>query len=101
MQAIQIMSALAQDTRLKVYQLLVERLPAGMTAGEIADSVKMSRNGMSPHFAILSAAGLVSAVKEGRQVIYKAEIKAVEELAAFLGKAVQRAHEETLDSLDW
>lgn len=65
MQAVQVMSALAQQTRLDIYKLLVEHLPQGVAASDIADAVGMSRNGTSPHLAILSAAKLVSARKGG------------------------------------
>ncbi len=90
MQAMQIMSALSQTTRWRVYQHLVERLPEGMTAGEIARAVNMSPNGMTPHFAILSAAGLVSSEKIGRTITYRAETEPVADLSVFLSDAVER-----------
>lgn len=90
MEAMQVMSALAQTTRLKVYRRLVDELPEGMAAGEIAKAMEMSPNGMTAHFAILSAAGLVSSEKIGRTVIYRAETQPVEELSEFLANAVER-----------
>jgi ArsR family transcriptional regulator len=93
MEAMRVMSALAQPTRLGVYQLLVEKLPDGLAAGEIARVVEMSPNGMTAHFTILTAAGLVSSEKIGRTVIYKAETKPVEALSAFLADAVERGEQ--------
>ncbi|MFK3889558.1 ArsR/SmtB family transcription factor [Sphingomonas sp. NPDC079357] len=90
MQAIQIMSALAQASRLRVYEILVDSLPEGLTAGEISKAVGMSPNGMTPHYAVLTAAGLISAEKRGRHVIYRAQTKPVEQLSAFLADAVER-----------
>ncbi len=90
MQAIQIMSALAQDTRLRVYRLLVDALPGGMSASDVAEAVGMTRNGMSAHFAILTAARLVSSNKVGRNVFYKAETASLKELTSFLSRAVER-----------
>ena len=90
MRAMQMMSALSQPTRWAVYKLLVTALPAGMAASDIADAVKMSRTAMSPHFAILSAAGLLSSAKTGRTVIYRAETAPVEELSDFLSSAVEK-----------
>jgi DNA-binding transcriptional ArsR family regulator len=90
LEAMQVMSALAQTIRLKVYRHLVDELPNGMAAGEIAKAMDMSANGMSPHFAILSAAGLVSSEKIGRTVIYRAQTHPVEELSNFLAEAVER-----------
>ncbi|MGP7795632.1 ArsR/SmtB family transcription factor [Sphingomonas sp. CLY1604] len=87
MQAMRIMSALAQSTRLDVWRLLVSRRPEGMMAGDIARAVGLSKNGMSPHFTILSAAGLISSEKIGRSIVYKASIAAVEELSSFLAAA--------------
>jgi DNA-binding transcriptional ArsR family regulator len=90
MHAMRMMSALSQATRWKVYQELVDRLPGGMSAGEIAKAVGMSANGMSPHFAILTAAGLISSEKAGRTITYKAETEPVAELSGFLSAAVER-----------
>lgn len=90
MQAMQVMSALAQPTRLDVWRLLVERLPDGMGAGDIAKAVGMSKNGMSAHFTILTAAGLVSSRKIGRAIVYKAETSLVEELSTFLAAACEK-----------
>ena len=90
MKAMQIMSALAQPTRWAVYRRLVDELPGGMTASDIAEAVGMSRNGMSPHFAILSAAGLLSSEKSGRTVTYRAETGPVEELSDFLSLATDK-----------
>lgn len=90
MQAMQMMSALSQATRWKVYQQLVDRLPDGMSAGDIAKAVGMSLNGMTSHFAILTAAGLISSQKIGRTVTYRAETEPVAELSDFLVAAVER-----------
>lgn len=90
MKAMQIMSALSQPTRLKVYELLVGLLPDGMAASDIADAVGMSRTAMSPHFAILSAAGLLISDKAGRTVTYRAETEPVEGLSEFLVCAVEK-----------
>jgi ArsR family transcriptional regulator len=90
LEALQVMSALAQRTRLGVYELLVEALPDGLVAGDIAKTMDMSPNGMTAHFTILTAAGLISSEKVGRSVIYKAETKAVEELSEFLGNVILR-----------
>lgn len=90
MEAMKVMSALAQATRLWVYKRLVDELPEGMAAGDIAREVAMSPNTMTSHFTILSAAGLLSSEKIGRSVIYRAETEPVEELSAFLTDAVER-----------
>ncbi len=93
MRAMQVMSALAQATRLDVWRLLVERLPDGMPAGDVAKAVGLSKNGMSPHFAILSAAGLISSEKIGRSIVYKAKTAAAEELSSFLSAACDKGRQ--------
>lgn len=90
MKAMQMMSALAQPTRWAVYERLVDVLPGGMTASDIAKAVGMSRNGMSPHFAILEAAGLLSSMKSGRTITYRAETGPVEGLSEFLAHAIEK-----------
>lgn len=93
MKAMQVMSALSQPTRWEVYRLLIDQLPEGMAASDVADAVGMSRTAMSPHFAIMTAAGLLSAEKIGRTVVYRAETGPVEELSDFLVHAVRRGRE--------
>lgn len=90
MQAMQVMSALAQATRLEVFRLLVDVLPEGMASGDLAVATGTSPNTMSAHLAILTRAGLVTSAKVGRTVVYRAETATVEELSAFLAEACER-----------
>jgi len=82
--AIEVFSALSQPTRLEAFRLVVEREPDGMAAGEIARALGIPQNTMSTHLAILTAAGLLSAERRSRSIIYRAEIGRVRELASFL-----------------
>lgn len=84
MKAIELMSALAQPTRLEVFSHLARAQPDGLSSGTLAERVGTPPNTMSVHLAILSRAGLISSIKSGRQVIYKAEPNAIRELAVFL-----------------
>ena len=90
MQALQVMSALAQVTRLEVFSLLVDQLPEGMASGDLAAATGTSPNTMSAHLAILARAGLVQSDKVGRTVVYRAQTTTVEELSAFLARACER-----------
>lgn len=83
-QAIQIMSALAQPTRLEVFTQLARARPDGLAAGELAKRVGTPANTMSVHLAILNRAGLISSEKVGRNTIFRAEPDAIHELALFL-----------------
>lgn len=87
MKAMQMMSALAQPTRLNVFTILVGEQPDGLSAGEIAAKSNTPPNTMSAHLAILSRAGVVASSKKGRVVTYSACPDAVRNLCAFLAKA--------------
>ena len=77
-----IFKALADPTRRKVLQLL-QAGPVG--AGELAGAFEVSKPTMSAHFAVLLAAGLVDADKQGRTVTYRLKMSVLEE--ALLGFA--------------
>ena len=64
------LSALAQESRLKIFRLLVQCGPDGMAAGDIARRLKLPQNTLSFHLAALARAHLVASRKEGRSIIY-------------------------------
>jgi ArsR family transcriptional regulator len=82
--AIECFSALAQDTRLSAFRYLVSNCPDGKNAGEIARRCKVPHNTMSTHLAILERAGLVESERQGREVIYSADISGLRGLVEFL-----------------
>lgn len=77
-----IFKALSDPTRRKVLQLLRDG-PIG--AGELAARFDVSKPTMSAHFAVLLAAGLIEAEKQGRTVTYRLKMSVLEE--ALLGFA--------------
>jgi ArsR family transcriptional regulator len=82
--AVTALSALAQESRLKVFRLLVRAGRSGMAAGDIARALEVPHNTMSSHLAILSRAKLVNARKEGRSVIYAVDLTGTGALLSFL-----------------
>lgn len=82
--AIQMMSALAQPTRLRVASALAKRFPSGMAVGDLAKLADTPPNTMSSHLAILSRAGVIAAQRSGRMVEYSASRDALRKLAEFL-----------------
>jgi len=82
--AVGALGALAQESRLKVFRLLIRAGGAGMAAGDIARALDVPHNTMSSHLAILSRAKLVSARKEGRSVIYAMDLEGTRALLSFL-----------------
>ncbi len=84
MQAVHIISALAQPTRLKAFVQLSRALPHGLSAGELARLIGTPANTMSVHLAILARAGLISSERAGRNTVFKAKPQAISDLALFL-----------------
>lgn len=82
--AIESLSALAQETRLAAFRYLVSCCPEGKNAGEVARRCKVPHNTMSTHLAILERAGLIDSEKQGREVIYSADIGGLRGLVEFL-----------------
>jgi len=82
--AIEALTALAQEARLDVYRLLVRQGPQGMPAGEVADELDIPAATLSFHLTTLRHAGLVRKRREGRQVFYSACYEAISELMGFL-----------------
>jgi DNA-binding transcriptional ArsR family regulator len=78
------LAALAQETRLAIYRLLVEAGPTGLSVGEIGASVKAAPATMSFHLKELANAGLVAARQDGRYIFYSASYGQMNELLAFL-----------------
>lgn len=84
LKAITSFSALSQETRLKVFKVLVEYGEAGAAAGVLSRRLNIVQNTLSFHLSYLSHAGLISSRKEGRSVIYKANYTAIEDLIGYL-----------------
>ena len=82
--AIAALSALAQDSRLAVFRLLVTVGPSGMAATKIAERLGIVSSSLSFHLKELSHAGLVSARQDGRYVIYAANFDVMNALIGFL-----------------
>lgn len=78
------LAALAQQSRLRVFRLLVEKGPDGMPAGEIAARLKIAPNALSFHLKGLSSAGLLKSRQEGRFVYYAPDFKAMNGLIDYL-----------------
>jgi DNA-binding transcriptional ArsR family regulator len=84
--AVTVLAALAQDSRLVVFRLLVQAGLTGMAAGKISEMAGIPPSSLSFHLKELSHAGLVSSYQEGRSVIYTANFSAITSLIAFLGE---------------
>jgi len=83
-QAVAALAALAQETRLSVFRLLIEAGPDGLPAGQIAGALKVAPATLSFHLKELSHAGLVHGRQEGRFMIYTADFECMAALMTFL-----------------
>ncbi len=84
--AIGALSALAHETRLAAFRLLVRAGPAGVPAGEIARALDIPAATMSFHLAHLARAGLSSPRRDGRSIIYAADFDGMRGLIDYLSE---------------
>jgi ArsR family transcriptional regulator len=78
------LSALAQDSRLEAFRLLVQAGPGGMAAGQVAAALRVPANTLSFHFDRLRNAGLVSVERRSRSLIYSARYDTMNALLGYL-----------------
>jgi len=83
-QAVEALSALAHESRLRIFRLLVRAGASGMAAGEIARKLDMLPNTLSANLAVLANAGLAGSRRDGRSVIYSADYERMTGLLGFL-----------------
>jgi arsenate reductase len=78
------LAALAQETRLDIFRILVERGPAGVPAGEIGERLKLPSPTLSFHLNQLRYTGLVSSRRQSRMIIYSARFRTMNGLIEYL-----------------
>jgi len=83
-EVVKALSALAQESRLAVFRLLVEQGPDGLTPGTIADKLDIPAPTLSFHLKELASAGLISSRQQGRFIVYTTDFVAMRELVEFL-----------------
>jgi DNA-binding transcriptional ArsR family regulator len=83
-QAVDALAALAQETRLKIYRLLVAAGPGGLPAGRIGEELDLPPATLSFHLAHLARAGLAQSRQDGRFVIYSADFRNMNALVGYL-----------------
>ena len=83
-QAVVALEALAQESRLGIFRLLVEAGPEGLPAGRIAAKMELPAATLSFHLAQLKRAGLIACQRDGRSLIYSAKFVEMNDLVAYL-----------------
>jgi ArsR family transcriptional regulator, arsenate/arsenite/antimonite-responsive transcriptional repressor len=82
--AVTAFGALSQETRLKVFRLLVQHGEQGTPAGTLSQALGIPHNTLSFHLAHMSNAGLVLSRREGRSIIYSANFEVITNLIRFI-----------------
>lgn len=84
--AVNLLAALAQETRLSLFRLLIEAGPEGMPPGNIGEQLGVPGATLSFHLKELSHSGLVNPRQQGRFIYYSADFSKMAELMTFLTK---------------
>ncbi|TAL91369.1 MAG: ArsR family transcriptional regulator [Candidimonas sp.] len=78
------LSALAQESRLAVFRLLVQAGPQGLAASKIAEALELAPSSLSFHLKELTYAKLIRQVRKGRSLIYSVNFETMNGVLSFL-----------------
>jgi ArsR family transcriptional regulator len=78
------LGALAHEYRLAIYRLLVEQGPEGLPAGAIGSRIGLAPSSLTFHLQALQRAGLITAARASRQLIYSADFAVMNGLVGYL-----------------
>ena len=92
--ALAALAALGQSTRLEIFRLLMRAEPGGLAAGAIAEAIGCPHNTLSSHLAILARSGLVRGTRDGKSIIYRADVEGMRVLVEFLVTDCCNGHPE-------
>ena len=84
--ALAALAALAHETRLGVFRLLVRHGGRGIAAGDIAEALELAPPTLSFHLKELRSAGVVASEREGRSIRYRPDFAAMSALVTFLSE---------------
>jgi len=82
--AIEAFGALAQDSRMAIYRLLVREVPRGLPVGEISRRLDIVPSTLSGHLGILRRSGLVTSTRHQREIHYEANLDTMGELVRYM-----------------
>lgn len=98
--ALSALAALGQPTRLEIFRLLMRHEPGGLAAGSVAETIGCPHNTLSSHLGILARAGLIRGTREGRSIMYRADVESMRTLIAFLVTDCCSGHPELCNLQD-
>jgi len=83
-EAVAVLAALAQESRLEIFRLLVRAGASGAPAGGIAEELEIPAATLSFHLKELKHAGLIDCTRDGRSLIYRANFDVMSQVLRFL-----------------
>jgi ArsR family transcriptional regulator len=98
--ALAALAALGQPTRLEVFRRLMRKEPEGLPAGTIAHAIGCPHNTLSTHLSILARSGLVKGTRDGRSIVYRADVGGIRALIAFMVTDCCEGHPELCNLQD-
>jgi DNA-binding transcriptional ArsR family regulator len=93
-QALSCLAALAHETRLAIFRLLVRQGPSGMAAGDVAQRLGVAAPTLSFHLKELERAGLIRATRRQRHILYATDYPGTRALLDFLMRDCCQGHPE-------
>lgn len=97
--AVRRLAALAHETRLRLFRMLIAAGPGGLPAGTLAGQLEVSPSNLSAHLSVLSGAGLVAPTRAGRQRIYAVDLAAAGALIDFLVSDCCAGHPQVCEAI--
>jgi len=97
--AVVALGALAQETRLEIFRVLVEAGPDGLAAGAIGERLELPGPTLSFHLAQLKGAGLVTGRRNGRSIVYATAFERMTDLLTFLTQNCCQGRPEVCEPL--
>ncbi|MEM9108285.1 MAG: winged helix-turn-helix domain-containing protein [Pseudomonadota bacterium] len=83
-QTLKMLSALSQETRLRIVRFLVSCGESGATAGDVGKKVNAASSRASFHLSTLENAGVVTSERQSRHIVYRADIASLGGMMSFL-----------------
>ncbi len=83
-EVIKALGALAQETRLRIFRLLVVAGPEGMNPGHMAEVLGIAPTALSFHLKALGHCGLITSERDGRNLFYRAHFDRMNNLLGYL-----------------
>ena len=83
-QALDMLSALSQETRLRIIRYLVQCGDEGASAGDVGSQVDATSSRASFHLSALERAGAISSERQSRKIIYRADFRNLGNLISFM-----------------